>query len=61
MMPSQATRSPQGFLTQQDQTCVLQTAEPDYLDEEVHLGAESIIRPGLTVQYVLKARNRAAI
>jgi hypothetical protein len=59
-MPSQATRRTRGFLPQQDQTCV-QTAEPDYLDEEVHLGAESIIRSGLTVQYVLKARNQAAI
>ena len=45
---------------QQEQTLVLQTAEPDYLDEEVHLGAESIIRPGLYVQDARKARHRAA-
>jgi len=45
---------------QQAQTRVLQTAEPDYLDEEVHLGAESIIRPGLCVQDVRNARHRAA-
>ena len=47
-------------LTQQAQTLVLQTAEPDYLDEEVHLGAESIIRPGLSVHDARKTRDRAA-
>jgi hypothetical protein len=56
MICSQDTLS----VMRQAQTRVLQTAEPDYLDEEVHLGAESIIRSGLCVQDARKARHRAA-
>jgi hypothetical protein len=44
------TPSVEGFLTPQ-------SAEPDYLDEEVHLSAESIIRPEVTVQYFRKRRS----
>jgi hypothetical protein len=47
----------QSFVTRHEQTFVPQSAEPDYLDEEVHLSAESIIRPEVTVQYVRKRRS----
>ena len=56
----QDTLSVQRFLTRQEQTLFLQSTEPDYLDEEVHLSAESIIRPEVTVQYFRKARDRSA-
>ena len=50
----------QRLLTRQEQTLFLQSAEPEYPGEEVHLSAKSIIRPEVTVQYVRKARDRAA-
>lgn len=56
----QDTLSVQRFLARQEQTLSLQSAEPDYLDEEVHLSPESIIRPEVSVQFFGKARDRAA-
>ena len=55
----QDTLSVQRFLARQE-TLLLQSAEPDYLDEEVHLSAESIIRPEVIAQSLLEARDRAA-
>jgi hypothetical protein len=55
MMSVQETLSLPDFLTQEEQTYVLYSAEPDYLDEEVHLSAESIIRPDVTVHFVYQA------
>lgn len=52
MMSSQATLSVGQFLTQEEETYVLYSAEPDYLDEEVHLSAESIVRPEVTVNFL---------
>ena len=34
----------QNLLARQEQVLVLSTGEPDYQDDEVHLGAESFIR-----------------
>ena len=47
MMSSQETLG--RFLAQEEETYALYSAEPDYRDDEVHLSAESFIRPELTV------------
>ena len=57
MMYSMRTLSMQHFLAQPMES---HSAEPDYLDEEVYLSAESIIRPEVIVQYVCKTTDRAA-
>lgn len=49
----------QRFLARHE-SFLLPSAEPDYLDEEVHLSAESIIRPEVTAQYNRKASDQAA-
>ena len=49
MICSQETVSLRRFLAQEEQTYVLYSAEPDYLREDVHVSAESIIRPDVTL------------
>jgi hypothetical protein len=51
------TLSVERFLARQEENLLFPSAEPDYLDEEVHLSAESIIRPEVTVQYVRKRHS----
>jgi hypothetical protein len=41
------------------ESSVLHSAEPDYLDEEVHLSPESIIRREVTVPSVCKTTDRS--
>ena len=61
MISSQETLSLRRFLTQEAETYVLYSAEPDYLDEEVYLSAESIIRPEVTGQCICHASDRATV
>ena len=49
MISSQLTLDVQRFLAQEEQTYALYSAELDYLDDDVYLSAESIVRPEVTV------------
>jgi hypothetical protein len=49
--------SVQRYLKRQEKAFFLQSAEPDYFDEEVHLGSESFIGPDVTSQYLGKWRK----
>ena len=51
MICSQETVSLRRFLAQEEQTYVLYSAEPDYLREDVHVSAESLIRPDVTLHF----------
>lgn len=44
------------YLARQEKGFLLKSAEPDYWDEEVHLGSESFVDPDVTSQYVGKRR-----
>jgi hypothetical protein len=46
---SQETVGLRRFLAQEEQTYVLYSAEPDDLHEDVHVSAESISRPDVTL------------
>jgi len=48
--------SVQSYRARQEKGFLLKSAEPDYWDEEVHLGTESFVDPDVTSQYVGKRR-----
>jgi hypothetical protein len=48
--------SVQNYLSRQVKDLLLKSAEPDYWDEEVHLGSESFIGSEVTFRYLGKRR-----
>jgi len=48
--------SVQSFRARQEKGFLLKSAEPDYWDEEVHLGSESFVDPNVILKYIGKHR-----
>ena len=47
----------QSFRARQEKGFLLTSTEPDYWDEEVHLGSESFVDPNVILNYVGKHRR----
>jgi hypothetical protein len=52
----QDSMSVQSYLEHQEKVSFLESAEPDYFDEEVHLGSESFIGSEVASRYPGKRR-----
>lgn len=50
----QDSMSVQSHLAGQKKAFLFKSAEPDYWDEEVHLGSESFVDPNITFRYLVK-------